>query len=238
MVPSFITLIASPALAASDRGACRRARRDQTVEGWTKYVLDHPEGRCADEAIGQLVVLNLGRFASAMAGDRTKVALALAQLGHTDAEDLTELSSLLGGIGGLGEIGGFGGRGFDDLLGADPYSYDYDSTYEGDNEIYVSFFADAVDGSWSEEAFYSVLDEARGALQDCYSATGRNPTSIYYTVAFELISGAVTVDTVDQTYSSDLADYADVADCVRSALDAAAFPADYTGRYTYRVELY
>jgi hypothetical protein len=246
------TLLLTPDADAGDRGACRKARREVTVEAWTKYVLDHPEGRCGDEAIGQLLVLNIGRFAvEAGKGDRTKIALALAQLGRTDMEDLSQLSSLLGGSG----LGGFGGGGVSDLWGGsgyDDYTYDnygdyggmlgtlgtgYDD-YAGDQTIYVSYYVDQVDGSWNEDRFWTALDGTTPKLQQCWKDLGRDPMGIYYVVGFGIDSGAATVTSITQDYSEDGRQHEDVEGCVRDSLQGATFPSDVTGTYSYRIELY
>lgn len=97
---------------AGDKGACRKARREHSLDGWTGYVLDHPDGVCRDEAMGQLLVLGLGRVVNGLTGDPTKVALAMAQLGHMSDADFAQFRELMGGLGGLGGLGGgLGGLG-------------------------------------------------------------------------------------------------------------------------------
>lgn len=97
---------------AGDKGACRKARREMTIDGWTTYVLEHPGGVCQDEALGQMIVLGIGRVASGLSGDPTKLALAMAQLGHMSDSDFQAFRDLMGGLGGLGGLGGgLGGLG-------------------------------------------------------------------------------------------------------------------------------
>lgn len=106
-----VLLVASDAW-AGDKGACHKARRTQTIDGWTKYVLDHPEGACVDEATGQLVMLGIGRVVNGIAGDPTKVALMMAQVGHMSDDDFASFRDLMGSLSGLGGLGGgLGGLG-------------------------------------------------------------------------------------------------------------------------------
>lgn len=237
-----ILLAAPSAHAASDKRTCNLARKQMTSEAWTKYVLDHPEGRCADEAIGQLFVLNLGKLATSISGgDRTKLALSLAQLGRSDRGELDQMVSLLGG-GGLDSL--WGGSTYDDygsygdLVGGLGYGGigDYGADYEP--MIYVSYTVHTVDGSWKDEPFFTVLDATRPTLQSCFKALSRDPIGVYYLVGFDVKEGATTVTSVTQDYSDDGASHADIDACVRESVSTASFPVEVSGTYTYRVELY
>jgi hypothetical protein len=97
---------------AGDKGDCRKARREMSMDAWTKYVLDHPDGVCEDEALGQMIVLGIGRVASGLSGDPAKLALTMAQLGHMTDADFQQFRDLMGGLAGLGGLGGgLGGLG-------------------------------------------------------------------------------------------------------------------------------
>lgn len=91
---------------AGDKGACRKARRERTIDGWAGYVLGHPDGVCRDEALGQMIVLGVGRVAAGMSGDPTTLALTMAQLGRLSDADFQGIRELMGGLGGLGGLGG------------------------------------------------------------------------------------------------------------------------------------
>lgn len=259
--PSLLALtllIAGPAL-AGDAGDCRRARRKATVDAWMNYVLEHPGGRCEDEALGQLMVMAIGRVAAGMVGDPAKLALSMAQLARTSPDDLQALTSLFGGLGGMSGLGGLSGLGGGEgglgglgLFGEgspDGYSdlFGTSGGVEGgllgaiegyEPGIYVSYYVDEVKGGWNEQAFWSALDATRPALQDCWTALGRTYGANYYTVGFDLADGKLSVTSLEQTYAADGADAPDVAECVRASLQTASFPVEYAGSYRYRVELY
>lgn len=246
-------LVAATPAWAGDKADCRKARREMSVDAWTRYVLDHPGGRCEDEAIGQMLVLSLGRIVGHIAGDPQKVALALAQLARTTPEELEQLQSMFGGLGGglggMGALGGLGGGlGSSSLFGALP-----DDGYglgeggiggligggvEQDDTIYVSYLVDKVDGAWNEAAFWDALDATRPALQSCWQGLGRTPIGIYYVAKFTIADGKLAVESLEQTYSGDGATHDDVQACVRSSLESASFAPDFAGTYAYRVELY
>jgi hypothetical protein len=246
---------------ASDGSACHKARRHADIDTWTSYVLAHPDGKCVDEAMGQLLLLAAGRMMSGMVGDPTKFALAVAQIAHTDPSELAAMTSMLGGggLGGLSGLSGMGGgtaAGLSSLFGTEGSGYgDYSSLFgslEGGVEggvvgglggadsstIYVSYAVDHVDGSWNDSQFWNVLDATRPELQSCYSALGKSPMSISYLASFAVEAGHVTVSSLEQQYAEDSAPHADIDGCLKKSLEKAAFPADLTGKYSYRIDLY
>jgi hypothetical protein len=262
-------LVASTAF-ASDKGDCRKARRHPSIDGWTTYVLEHPQGVCEDEALGQMIVLGIGRVASGMMGDPTKLALAMAQLGHMSDSDFQAFRDLMGGLGGLGGLGGglgglggglgglggglggLGGLG-GDAGGGEDYSSLFGGLGEGysegglgtlgmggggDDTVYVGFNVVSTEGGWNADAFYTAFDGARFGLQDCWKAKSLPLVSMNYDVQFQLAAGKPSVKQVTLVYSSDSAAHPDAEACVRSELDKAVFPAEFTGTYTYRVEFY
>jgi hypothetical protein len=130
----------------------------------------------------------------------------------------------------LGALGGLDGGG---LAGLGSYG-----DYGDDGQIYVSYVVDHVDGSWNDGEFWNVLDATRPALQSCYGDLGAKPMAISYVAAFEVTAGKVSVHTLERTWSEDGQPHDDVDGCVKKSLEGAAFSADLTGKYSYRIDLY